>query len=194
MQSIPTSVVLEGLLKHAPRGEVTLSWLLNQLRTRSFGIILLLLGVVGLLPVVSPVAGILLFIPAFQMIRAHSTPVFPRKIAQRALPTAKLTSMVMRVTPVLRYLERFVRPRWPTPFKTTKRVIGIVVFLLGLGLFSPFPLSNVPVGFTIILVAFAYLEEDGILLAAALTVSLLLFAAGATALWGSIMATISLTS
>ena len=56
------------------------------------------------------------------------------------------------------------------------------------------PLSNVPVGFAIILVAFAYLEEDGTLLAAALTVSLLLFAVGATALWGSIAATVSLTS
>jgi hypothetical protein len=191
MQSIPTSVVLEGLLKHAPAGEVTLAWLLDHLRTRSFGIVLLLLGIVGLLPVVSPAAGVLLFIPAFQMMRARPTPVFPRKIAQRALPTDKLTSMVMHVTPALRYLERFIRPRWATPFQTTKRVIGFVVLLLGLGLFAPFPLSNVPVGLAIILVAFAYLEEDGVLLAAALTASLVLFALGGAALWSSIAATIS---
>jgi hypothetical protein len=182
------------LLSRAPSGEVTLAWLLDHLRARSFGIVLLLLGIVGLLPVVSPVAGILLFFPAFQMIRARSAPVFPRRIAQRALPTTSLTHMVLRVTPTLRYLERFIKPRWATPFRTTKRVIGAVVFLLGVGLFAPFPLSNVPVASAIILVAFAYLEEDGILLAAALTVALLLFAVGATALWASIAGTISLSS
>lgn len=171
-----------------------MAWLLDHLRARSFGIVLLLLGIVGLLPIVSPVAGILLFFPAFQMIRARSAPVFPRRIAQRALPTTSLTSMVLRVTPTLRYLERFIKPRWATPFRTTKRVIGAVVFLLGVGLFAPLPLSNVPVASAIILVAFAYLEEDGILLAAALTISLLLFAVGATALWASIAGTISLSS
>jgi len=31
----------------------------------------------ALLPVVSPLAGVLLTIPAYQMLRAHATPVFP---------------------------------------------------------------------------------------------------------------------
>jgi hypothetical protein len=156
--------------------------------------VLLLLGIVGLLPVVSPAAGALLIIPAFQMIRARPAPVFPRKVARRPLSTSRLTNMVTRVTPALRYLERFVRPRWPTPFETTKRVIGFVVLLLGLGFFVPIPLSNIPAGLAVILVAFAYLEEDGVLLAAALVFSFVLFALGAVALWGSIAATLSLTS
>ncbi len=193
MQPTPTSVVLERLLKQAPANEVTLAWLLDNLRTRSFGIVLLLLGVVGLLPIVSPAAGLLLTIPAFQMIRARPTPVFPAKVAQRPLPTDRLASMIMRVTPTLRYLERFVRPRWPTPFETTKRVIGFVVLLLGLGFFAPFPLSNVPVGLTIVLVAFAYLEEDGVLLAAALGAAFVLFALAVAAVWTSVAATVSLT-
>ncbi len=180
------------MLKQAPADEVTLAWLLDNLRTRSFGIVLLLLGVVGLLPVVSPAAGLLLTIPAFQMIRARPTPVFPDKVAQRRLPTDRLAGMVLRVTPTLRYLERFVRPRWSTPFETTKRVIGFVVLLLGLGFFAPFPLSNVPVGLTIVLVAFAYLEEDGVLLAVALGAAFVLFALAAVALWSSIAATVSL--
>jgi hypothetical protein len=193
MQSTPTSDVLEGLVRRAPAGEVTLGWLIDNLRTRSFGIVLLLLGIVGLLPVVSPAAGALLAIPAFQMIRARPSPVFPRKVALRPLSTDGLTNMIKRVTPTLRYLERFVRPRWPTPFETTKRVIGLVVLLLGLGFFVPIPLSNVPLGLAVILVAFAYLEEDGVLLAAALALSVVLFALGAGALWGSIAATRSLT-
>ena len=92
---------------------------------------------------------------------------------------------------MLRYLERFVRPRWPTPFEMTKRVIGGVVLLLGIGLLAPLPLSNVPVGLTVILVAFAYLEEDGVLLAAALVLALAVFAIGMGALWGSIAASVA---
>jgi hypothetical protein len=194
MQSSPTSVVLEGLVRGAPAGEVTLGWLIDNLRTRSFGIVLLLLGIVGLLPVVSPAAGVLLIIPAYQMIRADAAPVFPRNLARRPLSTNSLTSMVRRVTPTLRYLERFVRPRWPTPFNTTKRVVGAVVLMLGLSFFVPIPLSNIPLGLAIILVAFAYLEEDGVLLTAALAISFVLFAVVVFALWGSIAATLSLTS
>ena len=46
MHATPTSDVLEALVKPAPTGEVTLGWLIDSLRTRSFGIVLLLLGIV----------------------------------------------------------------------------------------------------------------------------------------------------
>lgn len=184
----PTSAILERLIDEAPAGDVTIAWLMNQLRPRSFGLILLLLGVCGMLPLLSPIAGVLLAVPAFQMIRADPRPIFPRRLSQRTVPTTKLAALLARLIPALRWLERFVRPRWPTPFQATKRVIGVVVLLLGLGLFVPIPLSNVPVGLTIILIAFAYLEEDGILLALSLAMALVLFGAGGVALWGTIEA------
>jgi hypothetical protein len=187
---VPTSDVLLRLIHEAPAGHVTLAWLMGHLRTRSFGIILLLLGVCGLLPVVSPVAGLLLSIPAFQMIRAHSVPVFPRRFAERPVATDKLAAMLLRIIPALRYLEHFIRPRWHTPFETTKRVIGGFVLLLGVCLLAPIPLSNIPISLTIVLLAFAYLEEDGILLAIALAIAFGLFAAGAAALWTTIAAMI----
>jgi hypothetical protein len=190
---LPTSVVLERLIQDAPAGHVTLGWLIGHLRTRSFGIILLLLGVCGLLPVVSPAAGLMLAIPAFQMIRAHPAPIFPRRIAERAVATAKITAMLKRIVPVLRYLERFIRPRWPTPFDVTKRVIGGVVLMLGVCLLAPLPLSNVPISLAIVLVAFAYLEEDGILLTLALAIALGLFGIGAAALWSTVAAAVWLT-
>jgi hypothetical protein len=185
-QLTPTSSLLENLVADMPNN-TTLECLLHHLNRRSFGIVLLLLGIIGLLPAVSPVAGIMLTIPAYQMIRAHSAPVFPRGRAQRTLPTDKLTRSVLRITPALRYLERFVKPRWTTPFETTKRIVGVVVLLLGVGLLAPFPLSNIPVALTIILVAFAYLEEDGVLLAMGLVIAFLLFGVGGTALWRAVI-------
>jgi Exopolysaccharide synthesis, ExoD len=84
MRSTPTSDVLDVLVRRAPPGEVTLGWLVDNLRTRSFGIVLLLLGIVGLLPAVSPVAGLLPAIPAYQMIGARSGSVFTRNVALRS--------------------------------------------------------------------------------------------------------------
>jgi hypothetical protein len=193
MPQLPTSVVLERLILDAPSGSVNLGWLLERLGPRSFGFVLLLLGICALLPVVSPIVGLLLTIPAFQMIRAHAAPVFPRRFAHRSVATTSLAAMTGRVIPALRYLERLVRPRWPTPFETTKRVIGGFVLTLGLLLLVPLPLSNIPVSITIMLMAFAYLEEDGILLALAMLIATVLFAMGVAALWSMIAGVVWLT-
>ncbi|MGC1584790.1 MAG: exopolysaccharide biosynthesis protein, partial [Rhodomicrobium sp.] len=77
-------------------------------------------------------------------------------------------------------------PRWVTPFETTQRVIGGFVLLLGLCLLIPVPLSNIPISLTIVLVAFAYLEEDGLLLAVALSITLGVLAVVAAALWSTV--------
>ena len=67
----PTSVVLDGLLGHEAPEQVTLGWLMGGLGDRSFGVVLLVLALLGLLPGVSSVAGVLLTVPAFQMILAR---------------------------------------------------------------------------------------------------------------------------
>ncbi len=60
----------------------------------------------------------------------------------------------------MRLLERYIRPRWQTPFETTKRVVGFAILLVGCLLFIPVPLSNVLPALAVVLLAFAYLEED----------------------------------
>ena len=87
-----------------------------------------------------------------------------------------MAGVVRRTVPVLRFLKRLFRPRWPTPFEATKRVVGFIVLLLGASLLAPIPLSNLPPALLIVLIAFAYLEEDGVLLCAALSAALIMFA------------------
>jgi hypothetical protein len=139
----PTSIILQNLLLHAPDETVTLGWLMGHLGRRSFGIILLLLGLLASLPGVSAVAGVLITIPAYQMIIVRSRPVFPRILASRAFKKRRLAAILSWAVPVLRFLEKFIRPRWHTPFETTKRVVGGAVLLVGALLFVPVPLSNV---------------------------------------------------
>ncbi len=181
---VPTSVVLQRLYDEAPKDRFTLGWLMASLQKRSFGIIMLLLAVVAIAPGVSSIAGLLLMIPAFQMMAGQPAPVFPQRIAARSLPTRHLAPLVKRAVPVLKFLEKMVRPRWPTPLEATKRLVGTVIVILNLiVVFVPIPLSNVAPALVIALISLAYLEEDGLLLSIALLAAAIVLAVASTAIW-----------
>jgi hypothetical protein len=185
---IPASVVLQRLHDQAPVGHFTLGWLMSGLQRRSFGIIMLLLAVVAIAPGVSLVAGLLLMIPAFQMIAGHMAPVFPRRIADRPLSTRHLAAMVQRAVPMLRYLEKIIHPRWPLSPGAMKRVVGLVVLLLGVTLIViPVPLSNVVPALASALISLAYLEEDGLMLLIVLLAGVAVLGVAAEAAWQTIV-------
>jgi hypothetical protein len=184
----PTSVVLDGLLGREAPEQVTLGWLTGRLGDRSFGVVLLVLALLGLLPGVSAAAGVLLMVPAFQMILARRGAAFPRRVAARHFEAERLVRVIRHVVPVLRFLERFIRPRWATPFETTKRVVGAVVLLLAASLLAPVPLSNIPPAVAIGL-SRRLLEEDGVLLGAALAAALAMLAIASLAVWEAVSAT-----
>jgi len=171
---VPASMILERLNDQAPADHFTLGWLLTSLSRHTFGVLLLLLSVIAIAPGVAIVAGVLLFIPAFEMIVGRQAPVFPRRLAAYPLSTPHLAAVMQRAIPVLRYLEKFIHPRWPTPHEPTKRVVGLVVAILSPSLvFLPIPLSGVVPAMVIGLIALAYLEEDGLLLLIGLLAAIL---------------------
>ena len=181
---IHASVVLQRLHNEAPPDCFTLHWLMEQLRRRSFGMIMLLLALVAMVPGISIIAGLLLMIPAFQMLAGRPAPVFPRRIANRPLPTRHLAALLQRAVPVLRHLEKIVHPRWPTPFEATKRLVGSVVMILNSAIvFAPIPLSNIVPALLIALIALAYLEEDGLVLSIALLGALIVVGVVLVTVW-----------
>jgi len=176
--------VLQQLHDEVPADHFTLAWLLAGLHKYSFGIIMFLLALVAIAPGVSIGAGVLLMIAALQMIAGRTEPVFPRRIAERPLPTPHLAALVQRAVPALRNLERLIHPRWPTPHEATKRLVGIVVFILSAALvFIPIPLSNVVPALAIALIALAYLEEDGLLLTIAMLAAVIVLTVMLVAVW-----------
>jgi hypothetical protein len=184
----PTSTILNGLLDEMSPERVSLAWLIDRLRDRSFGIILLLIALVGMLPTVATFTGLVMLIPAYQMIRARPCPVLPGFIARRGLSARGIARLVARITPLLRWLERFSYPRWTTPFEATKRAVGIVVLLLALSLQSPLPFSQIVPNLVVILIAFAFLEADGLLLAVSLVLAFVSIAFTAATIWATVIA------
>lgn len=183
---VPTSQALRELLNGADPERVSVRWLLDSLRERSYGIVMLLLGIVALVPGVSGLVGILVAIPAVQMFLGRKAPVFPGFVSRREISTRRLAALVARVEPALRRLERVIRPRWRMPDRGTERVVGSVLFLLGALLLVPIPFSNVVPALVIVLLAFAYLEGDGLLLWVALAAAAVSLAVAAAIVWGTI--------
>jgi hypothetical protein len=165
---MPTSVLLQQLSASACPTHVSLEWLFQQLHGRSFGIVMLVLGLLAILPGICAVAGIILVVLSVQMLMGRDVPALPRFIASRPFAAQGLAFIMMRAIPLVKLLERAFRPRWKTPLRGTKRVVGLVLLLMAATLFVPIPLSNVLPGVMTVLVALAYLEEDGLLLSLAL--------------------------
>lgn len=178
------SVVLQRLQDEAPADHFTLGWLVANLRKRSYGMLMLVLALFAIAPGVSFVAGLLLTIPAFQMIAGRSAPIFSRRIAGRHLSTRHLAAVVRRAVPLLRYLEKMVRPRWHTLLEVSPRLVGAVVWMLSVVLvFAPIPLGNVLPAVAIALISLAYLEEDGLLLSVALSAAVAVLMFMSVAVW-----------
>lgn len=183
---VPTSDYLSAMLDQAPGARVSIGWLLEQLGERSFGLTLFVMAVIALLPGASTVVGVLIAWPAIQMILGHDAAALPRRIARREVGVGGLARLIGLVVPRLRWVERLVRPRWPMPFQATKRLTGIVMLLVGATLISPVPFTQVVPALVIMLLALAYLEEDGVALLVALVAALGSLAVTGVTVWGAV--------
>ncbi len=178
------SAALRALADEARDDTITLDWLLGRLKRRSFGMIILLLALVGLIPGVCNIAGILLMIAAVQMLLGRASPRFPAAIAARGLPARHFVKLVDRALPVLRRLETMVHPRWPIAMTLLDRFSGVAILLLALVISTiPIPVSNVAPALGIGLLALATLEQDGMLLVGAMALAAVMVLALAFAGW-----------
>ena len=185
---VPTSVALMRLLDDAPADRVSLAWLIGRLGKRSFGLLVLIVAFLGLAPAVAMLAMLLLPFPAIQMVLGHERPNLPHFLARQSIPTRRLSRLAAWSIPSLRRMEVFIHPRWPTPLEATKRLVGLTILLLAVTLIAPFPFNIIPT-LVIILIAFAYLEEDGMLLCISIVAAALSFSITA----GTVIATMRAT-
>jgi len=186
---VPTSVVLTQLLAEAPPDHVNLAWLIGHLQQRSFGLVMLLLALVSLLPGAGILAGVLLGFPAVQMILGRESPSLPRFLASWRISTRHIAGLGVRAVPLLKRMEAVIHPRLPTRFEVTKRLIGFIVLLLAATFVSPVPFSQIIPALVIVLISFAYLEEDGVLLCISLVAALVSLSVTAATVWATLRAT-----
>lgn len=182
----PTSVHLARLLDRTDGGCVSVASLMTLLGERSFGLTLLVLGVLSLPPALSYVTGPLIAWQGMQMILGYRATSPPRFLARREVDGATLARLLGLVVPWLAWVEPRIRARWPLLFATIERPTGGVMLVLGLSLVSPLPFSQVLPSLVVIFLALAWLERDGLALVAGFAAPAVSFAVTAATVWGAI--------
>jgi hypothetical protein len=185
-EQVHTSHLLARLVQEAPKDSVDLDWLLGHLQKRGFGLLLLILAIAILIPGLGIVASMAIAFPAVEMMLGRDRPTLPRFLTKRPIATKHFTKWVERSLPFLRLVEQVSRSRWHTPVEATKRVVGLLVVALAISGIWPLPLINVLPAVTIALIAIAYLQEDGLLLAVSVVIGVLSLLVFGFLVWTSV--------
>lgn len=174
-----TSLLLKRLLESLSGEDVSVGYIVLQLRRRSFGGLFILLAALGLLPGISILAGIVMLVPACQMMLGFRAPLLPYFIRRRRIGVTAIRALGERAIPWIERVEVYVRPRW---FVLTRQpvptLVGAIMFGLALVVILPFPFSNFPPAVALICLSLGFLERDGILIAVGFSVAIVALAIG----------------
>jgi len=162
-----TSQLLEDLAQAFPNEKVTVGELLDRLENRAIGLLLLILALpmcIPNVPGISTIFGLLLLAPSLQLLLGSKRLTLPNFVRAWTFPREGLQKAIHLASPVLRRLERFIRPRLNglTDFPFTI-FFGLQTLILSLVLIAPIPGGNWPPGMTISMTALALLQRDGLL-------------------------------
>ncbi|MGH6934535.1 MAG: exopolysaccharide biosynthesis protein [Dongiaceae bacterium] len=163
-----TSDILRSLVANDGCERLSVRDIETALGERSFGVILLVVALFGIVPGVSMVAAIALLPICVQMILGADQPWLPAWMQARSAKRADFAAVADRFLPFLEKFEGVLRPRYRLlTEKTTERVVGAVCLVLALFLLPPLPIpfSNMPFAISIVVLALSIIERDGLLLA-----------------------------
>jgi hypothetical protein len=167
-----TSILLKRVLRELHGDKVSIGHVMHELRRRSFGGALIMLAALSLLPGISFLAGIVMILPALQMVVGYRAPLLPRFIRNRQVEVARLRVLGNKAVVWIEKIERFVKPRWSVlTIPSVITVVGLIVIGLALVITIPLPFSNFPPAIAVLCLAFGILERDGLLIFIGLVVS-----------------------
>lgn len=177
-RDVPLSAVIEAVLRDAERSTVRLGDLIDRTADRGYGLLLVLLGLPMLIPFLPPgsstVVGPLYAAFAVQMLSGTRRPWVPRRFRNWVLTGRTLEALRRRGVPLVRFIERFSRPRGT---RVNERVVlrasGVMIFLMGLVLLSPLPLMNTVPAISVMLMGIGLLNRDALFMLAGLLVGVL---------------------
>jgi len=163
------------VLNEADARPVSLGELLDRTADRGFGLVLILLGLPMLIPFLPPgsstIVGPIYATFAIQMIRGGQQPWIPRRLRDWVLQGRTARVLRERGLPLVRRAERFSRPRhWWLGENATVRIVGVVVFLMGVILLSPLPFLNTLPALSVMLIGMGMLNRDFVFMAAGVIV------------------------
>jgi len=160
------SDLLLDALNGIEHGDVTIQYLLDSLRDRAYGIILLLFALPNCVPMppgLASIVGIPLIFFGVQLALGEPKPWLPRFLAQKSIDRDRLTHFVEKaVRTIFKRIEFICRPRliWFAGPRA-ERAIGALVALFGVSVTIPMPFTNFLPALGVAIISLGLLEEDG---------------------------------
>ena len=157
-----TAALLHSILSRGEGEQLDFDDLLEGFERRAYGVLLLIATLPTLLPGVAAVSGPIVALAGAQLIWGLRKPWLPAFVRRRRLDRGNMLRLLARMEGWLRKLERLCRPRWgfvwhPLPL----RLLGLLLFLLGVALALPIPLTNYLFSVPILVLGMALTEQDG---------------------------------
>lgn len=159
------SEILQALADDEGRDRISVADMLETMRSRAFGALLLIFAFPNILPTPPGTAGVLgaplIFLSAQMMLGLQ--PWLPGVIARRSMARSTFQGLVTRISPWLIKAERLLRARlkflaWPL----SQRILGALCLIVSIALALPVPLANMAPAIALCLIGLGVLERDGV--------------------------------
>ena len=148
--------------------EMTVGALVASLGDRSFGWCIVLFSLLALLPLpigATMLTSIPLMLITGQMALGMRQVWLPGWILRRPLNRRGFQRRILWLGPLLRPVERIIRPRLPGLFfPRTEQLIGLVLLWVSMALFMPIPLSAYVPAIAMLVSGIGLVERDGVVL------------------------------
>lgn len=174
---LPASRLLTDFLAQWQGERVRLKDVVDILEDRAYGLLLLIFAFPNVIPNPVPglsgILGMPLMLVAAQLVIGRPHPWFPKFLAERSMKTADFRTVVEKVVPWLRKLERLTRPRLRGLCKPpAERLLAAFCLILAIVLALPIPLGNILPALAVSLIALGLIEHDGLAILTGIEVGL----------------------
>lgn len=151
----------------SPQSHLSVRDMTDALGERSFGASLAVFALPNLMPLppgTTIVLGIpLLFVTWQMMVSARSHLWFPERFANYRVDKATFSAFAGRAIPMLRFAERWVRPRYSFLHgRMAERLLGAFALLLATVVFLPIPLGNWMPALALAIIGLTLTARDGL--------------------------------
>lgn len=145
---------------------VSLGELAASLGDRSFGWCILVFTLINMLPL-PPGTDMILSLPVLmltaQMALGFDQVWLPGFLARIRVGRRSFQKLVLRLGPLMRRIERVIRPRHEWLFAPrAERLLGGFLFLVAIALFAPIPFSGYLTATTLVIASIGMIERDGL--------------------------------
>ena len=157
---------LEDVVNKSSADRIAISDLVEAMNAVGFGLVLMIFAFGITIPLPPPfpsVIAIPLVVFSLQMTIGYSSPRLPKKFVNLSVKRSVVAMLVQKSSPLIRRVERILRPR--LLFVTSKigeKIIGFFSLLFSAFIFLPIPLSNFIPGLGILIISFGLLGRDGL--------------------------------